>query len=193
MSACAVRADRLHDIGYPVCSEQFFEENYRGKNLSALDLLKHPTLSLSPLGRTHLGEHVDWRVWRNWFQQGDVGEQLIEDENFESNDYRLLVSQAEAGEGTLLGWHHLIHRQVEEGRLVRPVEQCLVFHDRYHHLVTHKSALERTEYRLFRVWIATEVEKMLSSWREPEEARVVDSSLSSTPVERRVACAERSP
>jgi len=183
----------FHDIVYPVCSEPFFEQNYRGKSLSALDLLKYPTLSLSPIGRTHLGEHVDWRVWRNWFQQGDVGERFTEDENFESNDYRLLVSQAEAGEGTLLGWHHLVHRQVERGLLVRPVEECLVFHDRYHYLVTHKSALERMEYQLFRVWVATEVEEMLSNWREPAEVRVVGPSLSSTPVERPVASAERSP
>jgi DNA-binding transcriptional LysR family regulator len=187
-------AERLfHDIVYPVCSERFFEANYRGKRLSALDLLKHPTLSLSPLGRTHLGEHVDWRVWRNWFQQGDAEERLIEGENFESNDYRLLLSQAQAGQGTLLGWHHLVHRQIEEGLLVRPVEECLVFHDRHHHLVTHKSALERTEYQIFRAWIATEVEEMLSSWREPVEARIVGSSLSSTPVERPVVGAERSP
>jgi DNA-binding transcriptional LysR family regulator len=132
-------------------------------------------------------------VWRHWFQQGDVGERLIEGENFESNDYRLLVSQAQAGEGTLLGWHHLVHRQVEEGLLVRPVKERLVFHDRYHHLVTHKSALGRTEYRIFRGWIATEVEEMLSGWSEPVEARIVGSSLSSTPIERPVADAERSP
>ena len=127
----------FHDIVYPVCSKQFFEENYRGRSLSPLDLLKHRTLSLSPLGRTHLGEHVDWRVWRNWFQHCDGSVQFIDCENLESNDYRLLVSQAEAGEGTLLGWHHLVYRHVEEGLLVRPLEECLVFHDRHHHLVTH--------------------------------------------------------
>jgi LysR family transcriptional regulator, glycine cleavage system transcriptional activator len=163
----------FHDVVYPVCSKAFFEQQYRGRKLAALDLLSHPTLNLSPLGRTQVCEHVDWRVWRNWFQQGDGGERLIESEHLESNDYRLLVSQAEAGEGTLLGWHHLVHRQVEQGILVRPVEESLVFHDRYHYLITHKNALERPEYELFRGWMVSEVKEMMSSWRETPEAREV--------------------
>ncbi|WP_061148706.1 LysR family transcriptional regulator [Caballeronia arvi] len=165
----------FHDIVYPVCSKQFFEDKFRGKRPSALELLRHPMLSLSPLGRTHLGEHVDWRVWRNWFQEGDVDERSVAGENLESNDYRLLVSQAEAGEGVLLGWHHLVHRQVESGLLVRPAEESLVFHDRHHHLVTHRSALERTEYAVFREWLEAEVETMLSSWHEPSHARKIGS------------------
>ncbi|WP_250454427.1 LysR substrate-binding domain-containing protein [Caballeronia sp. ATUFL_M2_KS44] len=161
----------FHDVVYPVCSKPFFEQAFRGRKTGALDLLSQPTLNLSPLGRTQVCEHVDWRVWRNWFQPGDVGERSVESEHLESNDYRLLVSQAEAGEGTLLGWHHLVHRQIEQGLLVRPVEESLVFHDRYHYLITHKNALERPEYKLFREWMASEVKEMMGSWRETTETR----------------------
>ncbi|MFM0418883.1 LysR substrate-binding domain-containing protein [Paraburkholderia aromaticivorans] len=160
----------FHDVVYPVCSPAFAQQHYRNRKLAALDLLGYPTLNLSPLGRTQVCEHVDWRVWRNWFQQGDGAERLIESEHLESNDYRLLVSQAEAGEGTLLGWHHLVHRQVEQGALVRPVEENLVFHDRYHYLVTHKNATGRPEYQLFRDWLVSEVKDMMATWRDGGEA-----------------------
>jgi hypothetical protein len=76
-----------------------FEQHFHGKKIKPLDLLAHPSLHLSPLGRTQVCEHVDWRVWRNWFQKGDDSDRVSEDNYLESNDYRLLVAQAEAGEG----------------------------------------------------------------------------------------------
>lgn len=158
----------FHDIVYPVCSPSFHEQHFKNKKLKPLDLLSHPTLHLSLLGRAQVCEHVDWRVWRNWFQKGDGSEGLVEDDYLESNDYRLLVSQAEAGEGTLLGWHHLVHRQVEQGLLVRPVQDALVFHDRHHYLITHKNAKLRSEYQQFREWLGEEVAAMMRAWHGAE-------------------------
>lgn len=156
----------FHDIVYPVCSKAFHEQHFHNRRLKPLDLLSQPTLHLSPLGRAQVCEHVDWRVWRNWFQKSDGLERLVEDEYLESNDYRLLVSLAEAGEGTLLGWHHLVHRQVEQGLLVRPVQDALVFHDRHHFMITHKNAKHRAEYQQFREWIGEEVDRMMQGWRD---------------------------
>lgn len=158
----------FHDVVYPVCSQPFFEKHFRGQSLKPLDLLSQPTLNLSLLGRAQVCEHVDWRVWRNWFQQGDGSDRLTENEHFESNDYRLLVAQAEAGEGTLLGWHHLVHRQVEQGRLIRPVRDALEFHDRHHYLITHKNAKLRPESLQFREWLGEEVGAMMREWRGVE-------------------------
>jgi DNA-binding transcriptional LysR family regulator len=159
----------FHDVVYPVCSPGFFESHFQGKALKPLDLLAHSTLHLSLLGRAQVCEHVDWRVWSNWFQQGDGSDRYAPGEHFESNDYRLLVSLAEGGEGTLLGWHHLVHRQVDQGTLVRPVRDAIVFHDRHHYLITHKKATERREYQLFREWLIGEVKEMMASWRETGE------------------------
>ncbi|WP_114812406.1 LysR substrate-binding domain-containing protein [Paraburkholderia kururiensis] len=156
------------DVVYPVCSPSFRERHFHGRSLQPLDLLAHPTLNLSLLGRAQICEHVDWRVWRNWFQQSDGSDRFVDDEHLESNDYRLLVAQAEAGEGTLLGWHHLVHRQVEEGRLVRPVQESLVFHDRHHYLITHKNAKLRPEYLQFREWLLEEVAVMMRGWHGAE-------------------------
>ncbi|WP_321874383.1 LysR substrate-binding domain-containing protein [Burkholderia ubonensis] len=154
----------FHDIVYPVCSPSFHERHFRGRTLKPLDLLAHPTLNLSLLGRAQVCEHVDWRVWRNWFQQGDGTDTIVENKHLESNDYRLLVAQAEAGEGTLLGWHHLVHGQVEQGRLLRPVPDALVFRDRHHYLITHKNARLRAEYQRFRDWLDEEVGAMMRDW-----------------------------
>ncbi|MCP3716473.1 LysR substrate-binding domain-containing protein [Paraburkholderia sp. CNPSo 3281] len=154
----------FHDVVYPVCSPTFYDRYFRGKKLKPLDLLSEPTLNLSLLGRAQVCEHVDWRVWRNWFQQGDGTDMLAENRNLESNDYRLLVAQAEAGEGTLLGWHHLLHLQVEQGRLIRPVPDALVFRDRYHYLITHRNARPRTEYLQFRTWLSEEAGAMMRDW-----------------------------
>lgn len=162
----------FHDIVYPVCSPAFRERQLRGITLKPLDLLSHPTLNLSLLGRAQVCEHVDWRVWRNWFQQGDGTDALVENKHLESNDYRLLVAQAEAGEGTLLGWHHLVHQQVEQGRLVRPVPDALVFHDRHHYLITHRNARPRPEYLQFREWLGEEVGTMMRDWPDVDAEAV---------------------
>ncbi|MHA6908897.1 LysR substrate-binding domain-containing protein [Ralstonia pseudosolanacearum] len=158
----------FHDVVYPVCSPSFFEGHFRNKTLKPLDLLSQSTLHLSLLGRAQVCEHVDWRVWRNWFQQSDDSERLEQNDHLESNDYRLLVSLAEAGEGTLLGWHHLVHRQVEQGVLVRPIRDALVFHDRHHYLITHKNAKPRPEYLQFREWLDEEVGTMMREWHQAE-------------------------
>lgn len=160
----------FHDVVYPVCSPAFLERGLPHRALKPLDLLEYPTLNLSLLGRAQVCEHVDWRVWRNWFQQGDGSERLIDNDRFESNDYRLLVAQAEAGEGTLLGWHHLVHRQVEQGRLVRPVRDALEFRDRHHYLITHKNTKLRPEYIQFREWLDEEVAAMMGDWRDTAPA-----------------------
>lgn len=162
----------FHDVVYPVCSPSFHERHFRGRKLKPLDLLSYPTLNLSLLGRAQVCEHVDWRVWRNWFQQGDGSDALVENDHLESNDYRLLVAQAEAGEGTLLGWHHLVHRQVEQGQLMRPVPDALVFHDRHHYLITHRNAKPRPEYRQFREWLDAEVAVMMRDWRSADAQAV---------------------
>ncbi|SAK67488.1 LysR family transcriptional regulator [Caballeronia ptereochthonis] len=84
--------------------------------------------------------------------------------DLESNDYRLLVAQAEAGEGTLLGRHHLVHRQVEQRKLVRPVDDAFVFHDRHHYLITHRNAKSWPEYLQFRRWLDEEIGTMMQGW-----------------------------
>ncbi|KAF1028825.1 MAG: HTH-type transcriptional regulator PerR [Burkholderia plantarii] len=160
----------FHDIVYPVCSPAVHQRHFQRAVVRPLDVLDHPTLNLSLVGRAQVCEHVDWRVWRNWFQQGDSVHGHNDNGVLESNDYRLLVAEAEAGTGTLLGWHHLVHRQIEQGTLVRPVHDSIEFHDRHHYLITHKNAKPRPEYRQFHAWLLEEVETMMCDWPTAEPA-----------------------
>ncbi|MEM5367150.1 LysR substrate-binding domain-containing protein [Paraburkholderia azotifigens] len=158
----------FHDVVYPVCSPSFFAHHFHGRSLKPMDLLTRATLNLSPLGRAQICEHVDWSVWRNWFQRSDGADATVANDYLESNDYRLLVAQAESGEGTLLGWHHLVHRQIELGTLIRPLKDSLEFHDRHHYVTTHKSARLRPEYTQFRQWLGEEVSAMMRGWQKKE-------------------------
>jgi DNA-binding transcriptional LysR family regulator len=72
--------------------------------------------------------------------------------------------KAAPSNGTLLGWHHLVHRQVDQGTLVRPVRDAIVFHDRHHYLITHKNAKSRPEYQKFIQWVTAEVDEMMKDW-----------------------------
>ncbi len=56
--------------------------------------------------------------WDDWFRHHG----LHVDEltfRFVTNSYSTLVDAAVAGEGIILGWRHLVHRQVADGRLLR--------------------------------------------------------------------------
>jgi DNA-binding transcriptional LysR family regulator len=57
---------------------------------------------------------------------------------------------------------------VEQGRLVRPVQDALEFHDRHHYVITHKNAKLRPEYVQFREWLGEEVATMMREWRSVE-------------------------
>jgi hypothetical protein len=48
------------------------------------------------------------------------------------------------------------------------VQDSLVFHDRYHHLITHKNARHRPEYIQFREWIGEDVDEMMKEWPKAE-------------------------
>ncbi|MCB6182097.1 LysR family transcriptional regulator [Leeia sp. TBRC 13508] len=158
----------FHDIVYPVCSPSFNENNIQGGIKRPLDIFNYPTLHLSIIGRDQVCEHVDWRVWRNWFQNTSDAGRFKPEEPFESNDYRLLISMAEAGEGIVLGWHHLVHRQIEKGSLVRPVDAVLEFKDRHHYLVTNKNSKVREDFQNFKSWLTAEVGEMMVDWPNDE-------------------------
>tara|TARA_B100000700_G_scaffold235580_2_gene261290 strand:- start:2354 stop:2614 length:261 start_codon:yes stop_codon:yes gene_type:complete len=40
-----------------------------------------------------------------------------------TNDYTVLLHAAMEGQGVGLGWHHLVDDLVQQGRLLRPVEE----------------------------------------------------------------------
>ena len=92
-------------------------------------------LDLNPYGRSQLSEQVDWDVW---FALQSHGASLPLDEapqRFSSNDFVLLMQMALDGQGLALGWEHLVGDLLREGRLVRPVDDELVFAETLHYLI----------------------------------------------------------
>ncbi len=57
-----------------------------------------------------------------------------------------------------------MHRQVEQKKLVRPIDDALVFHDRHHYLMTNRNAKLRPEYAQFREWRDEEIAAMMQGW-----------------------------
>ena len=90
-------------------------------------------LDLSPYGRSQIAEHVDWGVWLAMHHL-DIEDRLRKGpRHFNANDYNLLIQMVLSDQGVTLGWDHLVHPLVEQGRPVRPVEQEVVLEATRHY------------------------------------------------------------
>lgn len=110
------------EVVEPVCSPGYLAAHgpfERPEDLVRADLME--------LHRMHWSsDAIAWYplTWRDWFRQHapDVTE-IPQD--FVSNSYGLLVEAAEQGQGVILGFRHLVHSAVLEGRLLRIFERPL--------------------------------------------------------------------
>ncbi|MGV6873150.1 LysR substrate-binding domain-containing protein [Pseudochelatococcus sp. B33] len=111
--------DLIHlfpEVVDPVCSPAYLEA--RGPFRRPEDLLH---AELMELHRMHWSsDAISWYplTWRDWFRHHcpDIEEPLP---GFVTNSYGLLVEAALDGQGAILGWRHLVHKAVAQGRLVR--------------------------------------------------------------------------
>ncbi|MEJ8850572.1 LysR substrate-binding domain-containing protein [Variovorax rhizosphaerae] len=120
----------FHDRVYPVCAPAYLAAHPEIQTLEGLR--DGVLLDLSPYGRSQIAEHVDWGVWFAMHQL-DIEDRLRKGPRyFNANDYNLLVQMALGEQGVTLGWDHLVRHLVEQGRLVRPVEQEMVLGGTHH-------------------------------------------------------------
>ncbi|MDE1464249.1 LysR family transcriptional regulator [Spartinivicinus poritis] len=141
----------FHDIIYPVCTPQFLAQNPDVNTLAGLrDTV---LLNLSPYGRAQIAEHVDWSVW---FAFHDIqlnkrprsGKHL-----FNANDYNMLIQMVLSHQGVSLGWHHLVSPLIDQGLLVKPVEQEVIFKEKLHYLTYTEDKEDNDEFSWFRDWL----------------------------------------
>jgi len=90
----------------PVCSQQLLDEI--GPVQSASDLLEHDLL------------HVESRMWEPWFRK--MGRSSRVSRWSQLNDSISILMAAEQGEGIALSRWSLVARDIEAGRLVRPID-----------------------------------------------------------------------
>ena len=104
------RMHLLNEVVYPVASPAYLAANP--------GLADTPT-ALSAARLLHYEEKdAEFMGWDRWFARSGLT-YPVPPGTFRYSNYQFMVQAAEDGEGVALGWHHLIERQVAEGRLVR--------------------------------------------------------------------------
>lgn len=145
----------MHDVIYPVCTPQYLEQH---PELHTLEGLRDSVLlNLSPYGRSQVAEHVDWSVWLG-FHDIDLNTRSASSPHFfNANDYNLLIQMVLSHQGVALGWDHLVKHLVEQGLLVRPVEEELVLKDSQHYLTFNEEKEDDEACCRLRDWIIAQL------------------------------------
>lgn len=139
------------DEVFPVCSQTYLDNQSEIKQPE--DLLQHKLLHLDD-------EHwrnLSWKAtdWSSWLKsQGVTG--AVPFGGIRMNNYPLLLQTATIGQGILLGWKHLVADMLEQGLLVRPLEQTLDTGRGYYLIESTQRPLPE-EARVFRDWIIEQV------------------------------------
>lgn len=142
----------FHDIIYPVCSPEYLKSHPDIQTAESLD--ESMLLNLSPFGRAQLAEHVDWEVW---FAEVQQTFQIKNGYSFTSNDYNLLINMATQGHGVCLGWHHLVYKLIEEGKLVKIGDLEARYKEKCHYLAYSEEKSTEPALIAFGDWILSEL------------------------------------
>ena len=142
------------DVIYPICSPKYLDQN---PDLIDLEIMSQKSLlNLSPFGRSQVAEHVDWYVWFE-YHHVDLNARVVNGAQlYHSNDYSSLVQLAVAGQGVALGWHYLVEPLIQQGLLVRPVEEELTHKDSQHFLTFREEKKGDDACTRVRDWILEE-------------------------------------
>ena len=140
----------FHDRIYPVCTPDYLEAHPEIRTLEGLR--DGVLLNLSPYGRSQVAEHVDWGVWLA-IHRLDIDDRLRRGPHyFNANDYNLLIQMVLNHQGVTLGFDHLVRPLVEQGRLVKPVEQEVVLEETHHYLAYREDMADDDALSRFRNW-----------------------------------------
>ncbi|SFU97444.1 LysR substrate-binding domain-containing protein [Halomonas korlensis] len=140
----------FHDVIYPVCSPAYLEAHPEIRTLEGLR--DGVLLNLSPYGRSQVAEHVDWGVWLG-IHHLDIEERSRDSLHYlNANDYNMLIQLVLNDQGAALGWEHLVGPLVEQGRLIRPVEEEVVLDDTRHYFAFREDKADDEALSRFRNW-----------------------------------------
>lgn len=140
----------FHDRIYPVCTPDYLAAHPEIRTLEGLR--DGVLLNLSPYGRSQVAEHVDWGVWLAIHRLDIEDRQRNGPHYFNANDYNLLIQMVLNDQGVTLGFDHLVKPLIEQGRLVRPVEQEVVLEETHHYLAYHEDKADDDALSRFRDW-----------------------------------------
>lgn len=145
----------FHDRIYPVCTPDYLEAHPEIRTLEGLR--DGVLLDLSPYGRSQIAEHVDWGVWLAMHHL-DIEDRLRKGPHyFNANDYNLLIQMVLNDQGVALGWDHLVGSLIEQGRLIRPVEQEVELEETRHYLAYREDKADDDALSRFLNWFIDQI------------------------------------
>lgn len=98
------------EVVYPVCSPEFLQQHPQLKHPA--DLLGQPLIQL----QERYTPRFNWRMYFHHF-----GLSQVDNRGESYNDYSIVVQAAMEGQGLALGWQHIVHPLVAQGKLVAPL------------------------------------------------------------------------
>ena len=104
----------MSETVYPVCSPSY-ASSVGSIPWTLGQLLGANLLTLQERHRTRMR-------WSEWFRAVGAASPEGEEQGI-TNDYTVLLHAAMEGQGVGLGWHHLVDDLVQQGRLLRPVQE----------------------------------------------------------------------
>jgi len=141
------------EVVEPVCSPAYLQRC--GPFSTPTSLAKADLLELH---RKHWSsEAIGWFpiTWKDWFRASGL-EEPTRPPTMVSNNYTLLVEEAIAGRGVVLGWKHLVRTKVAEGTLSVLFEAPLRV-DRGYYLKVNKASLDKPLIQAFVEFILADV------------------------------------
>lgn len=134
-----------------MCSPLYLERHPQIRTLEGVR--DAALLNLSPYGRSQVAEHVDWGVWLA-FQGIDLDERPAgRPPLFNANDYNLIIGMVLTHQGISLGWNHLVAALLEQGQLVRPIQEQVVLRNSRHYLSIREEMEDSEAVRRFQQWL----------------------------------------
>lgn len=141
------------EVVEPVCSPDYLHRHGPFPSPAAV-----ADAELLTLHQKHWSsEAIGWFpiTWNDWFSANRVeGPERLP--RMVSNSYPILIEAAVAGQGFVLGWHHIVKSLVAEGRLVMPFNLPLRV-DRGNYLKVNKASLGKPLVQEFLKFILGDV------------------------------------
>ncbi|OXY83193.1 LysR substrate-binding domain-containing protein [Oceanimonas doudoroffii] len=141
----------FYDTIYPVCSPEYIEEHPGINTLS--DLCSHPLIHLNSIYRVHAMEEFDWSSWFKYFDVNFLQNDLGRANDLTSNSYQFVIQMALDSHGIALGWKHLTENLESRGKLIRPLNNEIIFPERKHYLSYSSKSLPSQALKKFEDWV----------------------------------------
>lgn len=141
------------EIVEPVCSPEYLLRC--GPFPDPASLVDAELLTLHP--KHWSSEAIGWFpiTWNDWFSAHGV-DGTTQEPRLASNSYPLLVEAAIAGQGFVLGWHHLVKSFVADSKLCAPFDAPLRV-DRGYYLKVNKASRDKPLVQEFINLVLTEL------------------------------------